>query len=120
VRGFQLVGSFGWGQGEAIRGGKGRPAGLCGAQIGSDDFGVGILVADVDWPYPCAGANVEDPAGLGAEGGEEEFAAHCQAEHSVGEIKAIELALTGWCQRRPSFGKRGSYIVVGRKVGCGV
>lgn len=81
----------------------GRPAGLCGAKIGSDDLGAGILVADVDGPDSGPRANVEDAAGLGAERGEEEFAAHCQAEHTVGEIKPVEFALVGWCQRRQRF-----------------
>lgn len=85
--------------------GTGRPAGLCGAEIGSDDLGAGILVADVDGPYSGSGANVEDAAGLGAERGEEELAVHCQAEHTVGEIKPIEFALVGWGQRRPRFWK---------------
>ena len=72
-----------------------RPAGLGGAEIGADDLGAGILVANVDGPYSGPSANVEDAAGLGAEGGEEELTAHGQAEHTVGEIQPIEFALVG-------------------------
>jgi len=68
---------------------------LRGAQIGSDDFGAGVLVPDVDCPDSCPGAKVEDAAGLGAKGGVEEFAVHCEAEHTVGKVEAIEFALVG-------------------------
>lgn len=95
-RGGREWGEREWGKMDGERRwGMDRPAGLGGAEVGADDLGAGVLVADVDGPYPRAGADVEDAAGLGAEGGEEELAVHGQAEHAVGEVQPIEFALVG-------------------------
>jgi hypothetical protein len=49
-----------------------HPGRLCGAEVESGYRGRGVLVGEVHGPDAGAGADVEDVAGGGADGGEEE------------------------------------------------
>lgn len=68
------------------------PCWLGWAQIGTEDFGVGEVVAHFDGPDAGAGSDVQDPGGF-VNRRQVELIAHGELEHVMAEVEAILFAL---------------------------
>jgi hypothetical protein len=71
----------------------GHPGGLDGRQVCADDLGLWVLVGEVNGPDAGAGADIEDAAGRGVDGGVVELAAEDHGEDVVQQVEAVLLLL---------------------------